>query len=82
MPAATLNKVLEKLQKNENHKIEVLPVRGPGKCLLVLYISCENITQTKMMLNSKLKKHEYALSNYTLFYNINLQIQFLFFNLI
>ncbi|XP_076168424.1 translational activator of cytochrome c oxidase 1 isoform X2 [Ptiloglossa arizonensis] len=29
MPAATLNKVLEKLQKNENHKIEVLPVRGP-----------------------------------------------------
>lgn len=58
MPAATLNKVLEKLQKNENHKIEVLPVRGPGKCLLVLYISCENITQTKMMLNSKLKKHD------------------------
>ncbi|XP_076241305.1 translational activator of cytochrome c oxidase 1 [Calliopsis andreniformis] len=57
MPVTTIKTFLEKMKnKTEKSQIEILPIRGPGGCTLILYIASSNITYTKLGISAIVKK--------------------------
>ncbi|KAI4487585.1 hypothetical protein M0804_005734 [Polistes exclamans] len=57
MPMSTINNILDKIDcSKEKTQTTLLPIQGPKNCIMVLKIVTDNITETKMHLNSVLKK--------------------------
>lgn len=57
MPATSINSLLEKLA-NSKEKTEstLIEINGPKNCIMVLKIVSDNILDTKMRLNTILRK--------------------------
>ncbi|XP_053998884.1 translational activator of cytochrome c oxidase 1 [Hylaeus anthracinus] len=56
MPLATINSTLNKIKNKENFRFEIIPIRTPSKCTLVLHINTDNIFRTKSHINGIIKK--------------------------
>lgn len=57
MPATSINSLLEKLA-NSKEKTEstLIEINGPKNCIMILKIVSDNILDTKMRLNTILRK--------------------------
>ncbi|XP_076631805.1 putative transcriptional regulatory protein IL1088 [Colletes latitarsis] len=57
MPSTTLNTFINKIKNSkENTGLEILCVRCPSKCILILYVSNNNFIKTKLEVVNKIKK--------------------------